>query len=418
MAKHFLGVLGVIAAGILLVVSAAMNYRFGFSLGKTAMDGQIYGLASAAADCFKALVPFFLFAAIRNRMWSQAAAAAVVWTVVTGYSMTSALGHAALNRLDTTGQRAVEANTYKDMRAEAKRAQDQLAWIPQHRPVQTVQADISGLKDQRLWKSTDGCADVTGKTTREFCQQFHRLSAELGSAQQAEKLGARVTELNGKLAAVSGGTVMAEADPQASVLAKLTGLDIASVQTALTIFVALLIEIGSAFGMYVAFAYWRLGDQVRKPAEETETGIWQRSDEILPTVQAPQQAPITAQIEAPKIWANDNKTSDSKGNDNKTTGSKPLVPDSDVQRFYRERIVAAPESSSLTSTELYEEYCAWCEENSKEPFAHPRVTREIGELGVKKDRIGKRTRYFGIALKSAEERKTDNKLPEALPRAA
>ena len=96
MARHFLGVLGVVAAGILLAVSAAMNYRFGFSLGKTAMDGQIYGLASAAADCFKALVPFFLFAAIRNRMWSQAAAAALVWTVVTGYSMTSALGHAAL----------------------------------------------------------------------------------------------------------------------------------------------------------------------------------------------------------------------------------------------------------------------------------------------------------------------------------
>ena len=97
--------------------------------------------------------------------------------------------------------------------------------------------------------------------------------------------------------------------------------------------------------------------------------------------------------------------------------SRPLVPDSEVQRFYRERIVAAPESFSLTSTELYEEYCAWCEENNKEPFAHPRVTREIGELGVKKDRIGKRTRYFGIALKSAGERKSDNKLPEALPRA-
>ena len=69
MARHALGVLGVVAAGILLAVSAAMNYRFGYSLGKTEMDGQIYGAASAAADCFKALVPFFLFAAIRNRMW-------------------------------------------------------------------------------------------------------------------------------------------------------------------------------------------------------------------------------------------------------------------------------------------------------------------------------------------------------------
>src|SRR5262249_56986721 len=107
MARHAWGVWGVVAAGILLAVSAAMNYRFGFSLGKTALDGQIYGAASAAADCFKALVPFFLFAAIRNRMWSQAFAAAVVWSVVTGYSLTSGLGPAGLNRLGTTGHAAV-----------------------------------------------------------------------------------------------------------------------------------------------------------------------------------------------------------------------------------------------------------------------------------------------------------------------
>ena len=82
-----------------------MNWRFGYSLGKTEFDGLIYGSASAAADCLKALVPFFFFAAVRNRMWSQAAASAVVWLVVTAYSLTSALGHAALNRMDTAGQR-------------------------------------------------------------------------------------------------------------------------------------------------------------------------------------------------------------------------------------------------------------------------------------------------------------------------
>ncbi|MGE0025423.1 MAG: hypothetical protein AB7S70_17510, partial [Hyphomicrobium sp.] len=69
-----------------------MNWRFGFSLGRTELDGQIYGAASVAADCLKALIPFFLFAAIRNRMWSQAAAALVVGLVVTAYSLTSALG--------------------------------------------------------------------------------------------------------------------------------------------------------------------------------------------------------------------------------------------------------------------------------------------------------------------------------------
>ena len=122
--RHVLGVLGVLAAGVLLAVSAAMNWRFGFSLGRTEFDGQIYGAASAAADCLKALVPFFFFAAIRNKIWSQAAASALVWVVVTAYAMTSALGHAALNRFDSTGHRAQEAQTYKDLRTDLKRAEE------------------------------------------------------------------------------------------------------------------------------------------------------------------------------------------------------------------------------------------------------------------------------------------------------
>ncbi|HXF52551.1 MAG TPA: hypothetical protein VNK52_00370, partial [Hyphomicrobiaceae bacterium] len=90
MLRHALGVCGVIAAAVLLAVSCAMNWRFGFSLGRTEIDGQIYGAASVAADCLKALVPFFFFAAIRNRMWSQAIASILVWGVVSAYSLTSA----------------------------------------------------------------------------------------------------------------------------------------------------------------------------------------------------------------------------------------------------------------------------------------------------------------------------------------
>ena len=45
--RHALGVLGVLAAGVLLAVSCAMNWRFGVSLGRTELDGQIYGAAGA-----------------------------------------------------------------------------------------------------------------------------------------------------------------------------------------------------------------------------------------------------------------------------------------------------------------------------------------------------------------------------------
>jgi hypothetical protein len=416
MARHALGVLGVVAAGVLLAVSAAMNYRFGFSLGKTALDGEIYGAASAAADCFKALVPFFLFAAIRNRMWSQAVAAALVWTVVSAYSMTSALGHAALNRLDTTGQRAVEANTYKDLRADSKRAQDQLTWIPAHRPAETVASELNVIKAQRYWVVTRECTEVAGKSARDFCQQFHKLNAELASAQQSQKLESRISEIGAKLAKTAGGTVMAEADPQASVLSKITGIEVEKVQTALTIFVALLIEIGSGFGMYVAFAYWRINDRAGEQEPSRATAREKVPQPAVETAREPEiEVAAAAGREEELAVAEPPAARRLNANDNRLPRA---VPDSDVQRFYRERVVAASENSSLTSTELYEEYCRWCEDNEKEPFAHPRVTREIGELGVKKERIGKRTRYFGIALRSESKRQEDKKLPTLLPKAA
>ena len=145
-------------------------------------------------------------------------------------------------------------------------------------------------------------------------------------------------------------------------------------------------------------------------------------------------APATANATAghPAVWSDDVATPVSDAvpveqaaqvparrgaNDNRTP-VRPLVPESDVQRYYRERVVAAAEHASLTSSELYEDYCRWCEEKERIPFAHPRVTREIAELGVKKERIGKRTRYFGIALRSAIAPEEDKKLPIPLARAA
>jgi len=403
--RHALGVLGVLAAGVLLAVSCAMNWRFGFSLGRTEFDGQIYGAASAAADCMKALVPFFFFAAIRNRMWSQALASAVVWVVVTSYSLTSALGHAALNRLDTAGQRTATADNYKDHRADLARAQEQLSWIPQHRPAQAVQADIDSLKDERTWANTEQCSKVTGSKGRGFCQKFHALSAELASAQQSIALEARVADIQGKMTHVTGTAVMTEADPQAAVLAKLAALvapniKIEDVQTALTVFVALLLEVGSGFGMYIAFSQWRLYES-HAPAAPVMVPV--------STAAAAVAAPTAVAIAKPRSGANDNRSA--------PPAQRLIAPENDVERFYKERI-ETQDGSSLTATSLYEDYCAWCEEQQKEPLALPTFGREFGELGVQKARIAGRVRYIGIALKSAGELEEDKKLTAFSEKAA
>jgi hypothetical protein len=391
--KHALGALGVLAAGVLLAVSAAMNWRFGYSLGVHEVDKQIYGAASAAADCFKALVPFFFFAAIKNRMWSQAVASAILWVVVTAYSLTSALGHAALNRMDTTGQRAVEAASYKDLRNDLKRAQDQMSWIPQHRPTQTVSGEIETYKLQRAWVQTKSCAEVTGPSGRDFCGKYQGLLSELASAEQAKKWDGVISEINVKLAAAKGANAGSDADPQAAVLAKLAsmvlpGIKTEDVQTALAVFVAVLLEVGSGFGMYVAFSTWRLYDRAAPSVPSTATT---RSVEMMP-----QPLPMGK----PRLGvANDNKSS-----------PKLMAPETDVIRFRNERIEDS-DGASLTATTLYEDYCAWCEEQQKEPLALPTFGREFGDLGVQKAKIAGRVRYIGIALRSGLEHEEDKKLP-------
>ena len=405
MLRHALGVLGVLAAGVLLAVSAAMNWSFGYSLGRTHFDGQIYGSASVAADCLKALVPFFFFAAIRNRMWSQAAASVVVMVVVTAYSLTSALGHAALNRHDSSGVRVNQAQLHKDLRTDLDRDRAELARIPQFRPAGAVQAELDGLKTKREWNWSAGCTDIKSKATRDYCQQIHALLSELSSAETATKVQARIADNQAKLAGNQTGAHSAQADPQAAVLAKIANMTGASikvedVQMAMTMFVALLLEVGSSLGMYIAFSQWRIDERMAPAAPMMATiatpiarpMIIESAQPVLPAAAPPR----------PRITANDNKSLPQ-------SQSKLVVPPSDIQTFYKERI-EAQDGSSLTATALYEDYCEWCEENGKEPSALPTFGREFGDLGVQKTKHAGRIKYNGIALKSGQEQE-DKKPP-------
>ncbi len=382
--RHVLGVLGVLAAGVLLAVSAAMNWRFGFSLGRTEMDGQIYGAASAAADCLKALVPFFFFAAVRNRIWSQAAASALVWVVVTAYSMTSALGHAALNRFDSTGHRAQEAQAYQDLRTELKRAEEQSGWIPQHRPFEAVQSQIDGMKMQKAWEWSNGCKTVSSKTERTFCQQLTALDSELASASSAKDADARISQLRAKIDATAGTPALSEADPQAKVLTELANaffpnVKIDNVQMALTLFVALLLEVGSGFGMYVAFSQWRLYD--RQPMPVSPRMAQMEGSTAAAAVAVPVLTPVTVQSKKPRSGANDNRSIeialDAPVASARAIEAQPaevhqvetkvaesrvqapvrrLAPETNTERFYKENIEVR-DGSSVTATELYEDYC-------------------------------------------------------------
>jgi hypothetical protein len=370
--RHILGLAGVMAAAVLLIVSAAMNWRFGYTLGKSEFESQLYGAASAAADCFKALLPFFIFAALRNRSYSQALGGALLFVVCFSYSLTSSLGFAALNRADTTGTRVLKAETHQDLRQELDRARETLKTLPAHRPLGTVDGEIEAFKQNSRWQSSEECTNATSGKSMNYCEGFFKLKAERAIADQADKFEARVAQLRTSLDGVDPETLVKASDPQSQVLAGLTGRSTEEIQTALTVLIAMLVELGASLGFYTAFSYWRIFDVKGLPAPE-------KVSIPLTPVSAPAAVRTMLSIEAPGPEL------------------QPAEPKNDVEIYYDER-VGKESGASVTALALYDDYCQWCEVKGKQPLGLPIFTRKFGELGVQKAKVAGRIRYIDVKL--------------------
>lgn len=254
--RYLFGGLGIVAALVLIGVSMSMNYRFGFNLGRTETDGYIYGAASIAADAMKCLAPFFFFAAIRNKVWSQAAAAGLVGIVVTVYALTGAFGHVMLNRIDTASQRTVASDQYKTLKADEARTIKLMEGVPTYRPTGTVEAEIASQKTARMFQLTNGCApDATQSGgARAFCSNLHKLEAERASSIEGARLQSRLDEITSKLAPIA--SAPAAGDPQVDTASRVTGYAPELITALMGLLVVALIEFGSTFGLYVAMAYF------------------------------------------------------------------------------------------------------------------------------------------------------------------
>jgi len=361
--RHVFGVIGVLAAATLLMVSAAMNWRFGYSLGKTEFDATIYGTASAAADVLKALIPFLILIAVRARNWSQALGGILLLAICSSYSLTSSLGFAALNRTDTVSERAANAANYEDLRAQVGYLRKQMDQLPEHRPPGVVSSNIDRMKQHRRWDSTRGCTNATVPKSIAYCREFHALEAELAAAKKAETLDARITDVRTRLDDVRRAGPSTQADPQAAILSNISGLATDKVQLALVILVSVLVEAGSALGFYVALSHWKIFDNrslgvpepVEMPAKTT-----------LPALVAPDEAELPYER-------------------------------TDVEMYFDERVEQSKESS-VTALALFEDYCNWCDDKDKTPVSLPIFGRQFADLGVQKAKIGGRIRYIGIRL--------------------
>ena len=229
----------------------------------------------------KALLPFFVFAAFGKGHLFKGFAASLLWAVCLAYSLTSALGFAAINRADTASVRQQQSNTYQAAVLDRDTIAAKMKWIPAHRPVAAVAAEITAWQSSKLYDLSKQCSDQ-GRALK-YCADNAHLKSELASATEAETLQVKLDTINQRIGASQAVT---STDPQVDALAGVveqvrlvTGYEPATdaelarttqrVKAVLLVALALLVELGSALGLYVSSAAWpEAGNVARETSEK------------------------------------------------------------------------------------------------------------------------------------------------------
>ena len=263
----------------------------------------------------------------------------------------------------------MQSANYEDLRGQLAQVAQQQSWLEKHRSAGMVEAEIGGAKQNVRWTSSAGCTNATVTLSREFCESYHKLQAELAAAKKDEALQKRADEVRTKLDAMDGRSAVKTADPQADILSKVLGIDLSQIEVGLTILITLLVELGSSLGLYVSTSIWRMQDQMKRPQPEPVRVV-----EII-------QPPIPMQLQMPQHHQ----------------PAQLALPKSDIEIYFDERI-RQDDGASVTALALYDNYCEWCEAGKRQPVGLPIFSRQLTDLGVQKAKIAGKIRYIGIRM--------------------
>src|SRR5215471_7011031 len=249
------------AALTLIVASALMNWVFMTSLGKSEFDRYLLGAVSFAVTAFIALLPTLLVWAWRERRPVYIIVGVPVFLAFAAFSLSSAVGFASRNRGSLDEDRMLVTARLADVKREIEAIGTALKALETVRPFAAVQESLRGLEQDRRWQSSKSCEAATVDASRSFCKDYFEVKAEAAKASERERLTERIAELRRERGRLEDKGAGREADNQAAVLARLLGLPASEVERGLMLLLAVLVEIGAAFGLYFATGHVRPGLQ-------------------------------------------------------------------------------------------------------------------------------------------------------------
>lgn len=327
-----------------MVLSAAISWRYGHSIGREGVDQLLFAALSLAADIAKAATPFFFWYAAKNARLMPAAAALLFWLAATGFSLSSAGGFAEVNRAEQSGRHVIRKSDYGSLNVEIERKEAQIKALGGFEPPAVIAPRLEAMRQNARWVRSWRCADATARESRSFCAEYHLLEAAREKGIEAARLESEIASLRSRLAGLAGAAAAEEGDPRARFLSRVTGWSVARIETGLTLLFIAVLEIGSGLGLFIALNHGGHADaRSKQPPAVPPASVGKH--EPLPAPVKRDPAPPKPALPKQQARALPDK--------------KPIF--GDVAKFARARLAAA-QGDAIDFEDLYAAYVKWCGE--------------------------------------------------------
>jgi hypothetical protein len=278
--RHVHTGIGILAAMVIVALSAFMNYKFWFSMGSGPDEGHAMGAVSVVFDVLKALLPVWIATAVAQRRWIYAMLATPIFALLLAGSLLSAFGFVNSNRSQAVGGREATSEHYAIKKRELADLNEQLSRLSGYPPTGTVEANLASMRQDKRWASSNGCQDATAPASRDFCKTYETTRGQLESASEAHRLSSKRDEVQAEVTRLLDTGANEEADPQAGFVAKtMAALNFHAVdaKTVIVLLFAVLAELCAAFGLFLATRH-----SPTKPTKITTAPSQQQSKQGYP----------------------------------------------------------------------------------------------------------------------------------------
>ena len=201
-------------------VGLVMNARFAASFGQSAEAAALLAMIGLAIDVLAVALPSVAAQLWHGRNRASAAVAASIWLVALTMSLLAATGFASTNIGDAVAGRAKIAGENSSLLEQIDRLRKERAGIAEARPVAAIEAQLQEAQPgaQAVWRTTDGCRDVTRARSGRACAPVLALREAQATAERRDAIDAELRQLQARLTALPA---IVTADPQAKAAAEI-----------------------------------------------------------------------------------------------------------------------------------------------------------------------------------------------------